>query len=356
MEIENTTTQPGVSVHERLMSYLQGDKSPPEADSESSAVEDAESTEAKFDDEAAGETDTEVTEDKGVESDEDVGESRWMPKSLDELAEALEAKPDELMKLMRLRTKVDGEVGEATLEEVVKSFQLEQHLNRRSQQLAAERKEWAEQQERLRQQYESRLRETDDMVSALEQMIAADFNGINWKELQEEDPTQYLIQQNALQQRFSQLQALKQQVVQKREQEQNAFVQKQQEFQRQFMQRELDAVLDAIPDWRDEEKRAAEVNELGTYLMDVGFSQQELGNMMDHRAYVIARKAMLYDKMEKKVEPKKAQLKSKPKFVPPGARKTESDVKARKLAELKARSRNGDRNATHELLKMKLAK
>jgi len=59
--------------------------------------------------------------------------------------------------------------------------------------------------------------------------------------------------------------------------------------------------------------------------------------------------------MQKQVDPKKKQLKSKPKFVKPGARKNAGDERNKRIEQLRKRSRQGDRTATRELLKMKIS-
>ena len=51
-----------------------------------------------------------------------------------------------------------------------------------------------------------------------------------------------------------------------------------------------------------------------------------MGNFVDHRLWVIARKAMMYDQVQTKANPKMKKMKSKPKFVPPGARRTQQAV------------------------------
>lgn len=356
MEIEDTTTQQGVSVHDRLVNFLSDDKSPSKEDGQPT-VEDADSTDDIVDEDATVGTDTEVTDGDGDETTEDDGDSRWMPESLDELAEALEVEPDELFKNVKARIKVDGESGEATLADLLKSYQYEQHLNRRSQQMAGERKEWEEQNAKWREdkaEQEANLRNT---FTALEQMIAADYQQTNWKELQEEDPTAYLIAQQNLQQRFAHLEQMKQAIQEQSQKEADEAKAKQEDALRQLMLREREMALEAIPEWQNPDVRNKDLGEIGAYLgKTVGLTPEHYAQIADHRLFVVARKAMMYDQMQSKADPKKRELKNKPKFVPPGARKSDSDAKAKKVAQLRKRSRQGDKTATRELLKMKISR
>ena len=67
------------------------------------------------------------------------------------------------------------------------------------------------------------------------------------------------------------------------------------------------ALLEALPEWKDPAKYAAESADVARFLVQNGYADDDLNNLFDHRAVLIARKAMLYDKMQavqaKKVTP-----------------------------------------------------
>lgn len=355
MAIEDTTTQQGVSVHDRLVRHLSGDESPPK-DDEPTPVEDTDSTDDIVDEDVTG-ADTDVTDDEGDDKTEGEGDTRWMPETLDELAEALEVEPDELKQRMRMHTKVDGESGEATLADLQKSFQYEQHLNRRSQQMAEQRKEWEQQQSKWREESEQQVADINNTISALEQLVAADYQNTDWTSLQREDPTEYLIKQQELQGRFAHLKQVKDAIAEKHKADQQNADTKRQEDMQKFVTQQREMALEAIPEWQNPDKRNEDLGNIGAYLgKTVGLSPEEYAQVLDHRFFVIARKAMMYDEMQTKASPKKQELKGKPKFVPPGARKSESDAKAKKIAQLKKRSRQGDKTATRELLRLKISR
>lgn len=58
-------------------------------------------------------------------------------------------------------------------------------------------------------------------------------------------------------------------------------------------------LLDALPEWRDNKRAQAEQGELSAWLVDQGYRPEEVGQILDHRAVLIARKAMLFDRQAK---------------------------------------------------------
>jgi len=85
------------------------------------------------------------------------------------------------------------------------------------------------------------------------------------------------------QQRLSQLTA------QQRAQEMQAHLASQQE-----------ALIQAVPEWKDSKKAQAEKALLVEFGKKIGFSDEELKNVYDHRAVIALRKAALYDQMMSK--------------------------------------------------------
>jgi hypothetical protein len=59
---------------------------------------------------------------------------------------------------------------------------------------------------------------------------------------------------------------------------------------------------------------------LKDYLTRTGFSEDEVRSVVDARAVLIARKAMLYDQMQTQTDPKIKQMKEKPRFIKPTQR------------------------------------
>lgn len=83
--------------------------------------------------------------------------------------------------------------------------------------------------------------------------------------------------------------------------------------------RELTALLHAIPEWQSREKLQTEAQELDRFLVRNGFGSDELADLYDHRAIVLARKAMLYDKLMQSKPLAEKKLAAAPSMLQPGS-------------------------------------
>lgn len=157
------------------------------------------------------------------------------------------------------------------------------------------------------------------------------FQSVDWDKLAVENPAEWARQRQTydsingrMNAAIAQLQVLDQQ--------------SQQESQRRlsvYRQEEINKLLTKMPEWHDNAKREAENKELIGYLSkpDIGYTEQELLNIYDHRAIIVAKKAMLYDKMiaaqkaaqTKRVPPSNVRQ-LRPGVKPPQGAKEEADT------------------------------
>jgi hypothetical protein len=56
-------------------------------------------------------------------------------------------------------------------------------------------------------------------------------------------------------------------------------------------------LLEAVPEWADPEKGTQERQAVKKYLQEIGFSNDEVSQIYDHRAVLVARDAMRYRQM-----------------------------------------------------------
>lgn len=78
-------------------------------------------------------------------------------------------------------------------------------------------------------------------------------------------------------------------------------------------------MLEALPTWRDADKRTAEQKEVAQFLLSNGYSAADINGLYDHRAVLLARKAMLWDKAQAARQKQVNAQTSPPKAVKPGA-------------------------------------
>lgn len=145
-----------------------------------------------------------------------------------------------------------------------------------------------------RQQYAQNLQGTAQQLQALLQIQ----DKIDWDDLVENNPQEFLRQRNlynkrqtALNQHHAQLQQVQaQQAAEAREQREN------------FVANQREEMLAKIPAWKDATKAKTEMSQIAEYLKDQGYDEKAINDITDHRPVVMARKAMLYDQIMGKAQ------------------------------------------------------
>jgi len=208
--------------------------------------------------------------------------------------------------------KVDGKEVEVTLDELQKGYSRTQDYTRKTQQIAEARKQTDAELQAVRAEREQYAQ----LLSALESQVqqAAQPN-IDWDRLYQEDPIEWVRQREVMrenQEKSAAIQSEQQRLAQLSQQEQAQFMQ-------QRLQQEQEALLAAIPDWKDAKKAQAEKALLMDFGQKIGFTPDELKNVVDHRAVLMLRKAALYDQMMSKRGNIKPVTNNGPRPAKPGA-------------------------------------
>jgi hypothetical protein len=208
--------------------------------------------------------------------------------------------------------KVDGKEVEVTLDELQKGYSRTQDYTRKTQQIAEVRKATEAELQAVRAEREQYAQ----LLSALESQVqqVAQPN-IDWDRLYQEDPIEWVRQREVMrenQEKSAAIQSEQQRLAQLSQQEQAQFMQ-------QRLQQEQEALLAAIPDWKDAKKAAAEKALLVEFGQKIGFTPDELKSVVDHRAVLMLRKAALYDQMMSKRGNIKPVTNNGPRPAKPGA-------------------------------------
>jgi hypothetical protein len=208
--------------------------------------------------------------------------------------------------------KVDGKEVEVTLDELQKGYSRTQDYTRKTQQIAEVRKQTEVELQAVRAEREQYAQ----LLSALESQVqqVAQPN-IDWDRLYQEDPIEWVRQREVMrenQEKAAAIQSEQQRLSQLSQQEQAQFMQ-------QKLQQEQEALLAAIPDWKDAKKAQAEKALLVEFGQKIGFTPEELKSVVDHRAVLMLRKAALYDQMMSKRGNIKPVTNNGPRPAKPGA-------------------------------------
>lgn len=215
-----------------------------------------------------------------------------------------ESPKDEPPAPRKLKVKIDGQELEVDEEEAAKGYQRQQDYSRHMQALQAERQQAAQLQARYSQQLEQFIPESVARINALQQAAEQYRQEGNVEALA---LVQYDL--NAEVMRYQQANAERNRIA-----EENKAQERQ--YRQQSLQRAEQAVLAAIPEWKNAEVRKAEVSEVGKLIADEvqkyygDYAPQVLADINDglygHMPLVWARESLLYRKLMAKVAARKA--------------------------------------------------
>ncbi len=193
----------------------------------------------------------------------------------------------------KLRTKVDGQEIEVTLEEALKGYSRTQDYTRKTQELADKRKGFEAEETAVR----AERAQAAQYLKQLEQVIdEATPKEPNWDTLRKENPARFAEEWAAWDQHKKEREVLRQQSAEAEAQ----VSQDRQEQLGRHLASEQTKLLDAIPEWKDAEKSKAEKAELASYAVSLGYTAEQLGEVTDHRVVLMLRKSMLFDKQQAK--------------------------------------------------------
>ena len=260
------------------------------------------------------ETQEPQSEEDVVAASEDQSESvadELEDESSDEQSESDEDTQEE-EKPSTFTIKVDGKEVEVTLDELQKGYSRTQDYTRKTQQVAEMRKQTEAELTAIRAEREQYAQ----LLGALsEQVKTAAEPQIDWDRLYRDDPIEYVRQREVMRENREKAAAI--------QSEQQRLAEISQQEQMQQLQahkvKESQALLDAIPTWKDPAKAKAEKSMLIEFGQKMGFTPQELGNIYDHRVVLALRKAALYDQMQAKRQGIKPVTNNGPKPAKPGA-------------------------------------
>ena len=193
---------------------------------------------------------------------------------------------------------IDGETTEVPLDELISGYQRKATYTQRQQELAQERDNLETQLRDLdpeRQVLRQTYQQYHQVLSQLNQQMQAANKPANldWNTLEREDPVQWLKLKELERQRASEIQAVS--AEQMRMQELLAGENNKKLQERLSVERTL--VLEKIPEWSDGDLQANEQRKLMEFGRAVGFSDNELNTLYDHRALIVLRDAMRYNEL-----------------------------------------------------------
>ena len=198
-----------------------------------------------------------------------------------------------------VKTKVDGAESRVSAAEMKTGYQLQSHFTRQNEEFLAKQKEWeaktAEAANLFNQQADIAMSVLGEERARLEQEFTRD-----WSSLQRDDPAQYAAQMVNYQSRLQQIDQRQQQLAAAVHQRQQQAIGEQRERLVELA-KDVDRKLSSELGWSTPDRLKAGKDQLHAYLGNqYGYSPEELGVLVDHRAYVLSEKARKYDELMQK--------------------------------------------------------
>ena len=207
--------------------------------------------------------------------------------------------------------KVDGKDVTVTLDELQKGYSRTQDYTRKTQQIAEVRKQVAAETQAVR----AERAQYAQLLGALQAQLQATEPQVDLDRLYQEDPIEWVRQKEVLRERQEKAMAIQS------EQQRLAQLQQaeQQRATEEYLLQQKDALLAALPEWKDPKKAKAEKALVVESAKAAGFSEDDLKNVYDHRLVLLLRKAGLYDQMMSKRQGIKPVVSNGPRPAKPGA-------------------------------------
>ena len=294
----------------------------------------------------------EVVEDVSVEEPEAVEEVEAQgEEEYEETQEEVEISEDELSEepvTETYRVKASGEEKEVTIDELIKNYQLGADYTKKTQDIAEQKK--AVEQERQIVEESRQVRDVyAQRLQAVEEFLSNDVGQITNEqlaELKENDPVEYAVKIAERTEKMENLQAVKQErakIAQQQQLEQRRYIQAK-------VQEEAIKLAEVLPEFSDKTKGEQLRNEIRNYGKSVGFSDDELANVIDHRHVLMLHKAKLYDQLQKKKPNVTKKVNEAPRMVKSGnkVKATNRDVSKKNMAKLKQSGKVRDAVALFE--------
>jgi hypothetical protein len=256
--------------------------------------------------------------------------------SMDELVRHYELDPD-WMDTLDIPVKINGAEGKAKLSDLKASYQIKEAAEARLRD--AKEKSRAEIQiiAEKREQLQSQFAVVGSLIDKAEKSFTKDETKVDWEKLRQQDPAEWSAKREEFKQRREEIERLKREAVDSYRSTIATAENENKERQQQYLQEQAQQLVEKLPEWKDPETAKAEKTAVAEYLINQGFTHEDISAASDHRMVLMARKAMLYDKGKDKSEVTAKKLTKIPKVLKPGSPKPQEQVNRDRQTQVKAK-------------------
>ena len=247
--------------------------------------------------------------------------------------------------------KVDGNDVEVTLDELQAGYSRQADYTRKSQVLAEQRKKADEELAATQQERQHYLSQLEQFNTQADSKIK-ELSSTDWTKLKEEDPTEYMLKRD----QYRELQDNKRMV---EDEQKNLQLKSQQEHEAKWQEelsKQQNIMAQRLPEWVDPDKGPKLKQNIKSFAVKKGFTEQEVNSLIDARSVDVLHKAMLYENLlAAKISNKKTKV--VPKVQKPGSPPTKGEISGDKLKAQRARlKRSGHVNDASKLIESLMTK
>lgn len=215
-----------------------------------------------------------------------------------------------------ITVKVDGKTSQVKLSDVLKSYQLEQHVQAKSISFAEQQRAWEVTQTQVAQQLQSQLQQAQSLGTLARQNLMGEYQKIDWNRLRVEDPAQWAVLNTEFNQKAG---AIDQHLA--TIQHQQVQLANQAEAQRLAqLPKEREAMLEKRPEWRDDKQFQSARTSMTTFAKSMGFTDAETASIFDHRHMLVLDMAARYAALQAQTPAALKKVRAAPQVSNPGAR------------------------------------
>ena len=235
---------------------------------------------------------------------------------------------------------VNGEKIDVDLEELKAGYQKDADYRRKTEEIAIQKRELKSEEDRLKNQYSTKMDDLNSLVATLNAEINNDMNSKELDRLWDEDPTEAARIDRRIQKRKQTIQQAQQKL---REHQQAQF--------QEILKEEQKKLHLKHPEIADPIKGTTVKQNIVSYLSSKGFSNEDVARIYDSRYFDVIMDAMNFNKT-KSAKPNLVSKKVKPsKFVKSGVKATKEDLNNKsRLEKLKSLKRSGSPKDATDLL------
>jgi len=269
----------------------------------------------------------------------EIGESET---TLSEIAEALEIEPDALLQKLKTRIKVGDDEREVSLSELRDTYATGSEAALHYEEMQRQRQTFESERAEYLQRRDAEIGQLGMMLQYVEQQLLGEHAKIDWPTLRQTDPAAFSAMKHEYNDRYAQIQAIKEGLSAQIQQE--AIAARQQAFlgQREHLMSEVGKLREAIPEFADKQQAKALIQDIREYLSEHGYPEERINSITDHRDLLVIRDAMKYRELKAKRVDIANRVKGAPKLLKPGF-SVPTNAKARASADKWARLRKTGR-------------